>query len=568
MSKQVLELAPKPTTHPRAYVWTYTWDPGTDSTPHYWIANKLLRSGVALYEVERGNASVVLGQKGRHEFPCDAEVVPGAGWLMESDCARPWPSVWPPMHCAFRRYALYPANRPDLKDDAQRAAQGTFQYPEKRAAFGPLNIALPKLTPIQEAQAAATSGGRLGAVRAALLHGSTAYISQEDGPQLAPWNGWRVHGPPRGDEVGGSGVFADSGWQGNDETTRLYLLEAEMAHERAWHAYDRATGQPITADNYPDPGPKYAPGSEDVNNGWLPEFVGVAANPDPLPQAYDAAHSIRGFRFAVALRDMLDSPMALRAVSSYAAQARLAFSERGALPSGGYFPPTLRNALNAARAAPNTGGGGIAGRIAGWPAFLLAAHLKYNGGSEGDRDWAAMFLEWARTCTPGHGIAQRVRHSPGSDIWYDPNFDLAHAFEAPIWYFGVAALARQTLARMPDEMRRAGVSLYETVRKGPYYSGDVGPMDYLFVAHRDGLPVEQLTDGKGGDEAHGLFGDATHAEALCGLLASEYGARFLQDSCTIAHQVSSVEAKRLWLGSQSDLYTRAFLLAQLEKVTA
>jgi len=571
MTKLTVELVPKELSNPRAFVWTSAWNPGSDLTPHTWIAQKRLHSGVVIFEVECGNASIVRGQKARALFPCDVVVQAPDGWAVVQECERTWPYVWPPMHCAFRRFALYPSNRPDLQPEAIRAARGWLwsEYQTRKLAFGPANLPLPNLTPLQQSLASATCGSRLGLVRSALLNGTTTYISQEDGPQLPPWNGWRVHGPPRGDEVGGSGVFImDSGWQGCDEMVQLYLLESEMAHERAWHAYDRATGKPITADDYPDPGPKYAPGTGDPNNGWLPEFIGVAVNPDPLPTSYDSAHRVRGDRFAIALCECLDSAMTERAVASYAAQARLAFSERGALPAYGYEPDTLRNALNDAKAAPNTGGGGKAGRIAGWPGIAVAAHLKYNGGSEGDRDWAAMFLEWARTCTPTHGIAQRVHTNPGTSIWYDANWDLAHAFEAPIWYFAVASLARQTLARMPDDMRRAGISLYETVRKGPYYSGDVGPMDYLFVAVRDGAPVDPLVNGKGGDEAHGLYGDATHAEAFCGLLASEYGARFLEDSCMIAHQTTSVEAKRFWLQGQTDLYTRAFLLAQLQKAGA
>lgn len=575
MSTLAIQLVPKDPANQRAYVWTSTWDAGTDTTPHVWIAQKRLRSGVVIFEVEAGNASMVVGSKARGEFPCsvqiDTQALALAGWAIEMDCPRAWPSTWPPMHTTFRRCAIYPASMPELQANAQHAARGVFNSIHQ--ALGPANMPLPALTPLQMTQVRGTCGDRLNSIRTALMQGATAYINQEDGPQLPPRGGWRVHGPPRPDEVGGSGIFFDTGWQQCDEAVQLFLLEAEMADERAWHALDRTTGEPITADSYPDPGPKYVAGTGDPNNGWLPEFLGVAANPDPLPLCYDAAHSVRGFRFVVALCDMLDSAIVRRKLAQYAAQMRLQFSERGANPSGGYYPPTLRNSFYLAKACPNTGAGIEGGRIRGWGAFLMAAHLKYNGGSAGDQAWADMFLSWAKTCTPTNGIAQRVHHDPpksGIDVWYDPAWDLAHAFEAPIWHYGHAALWRQRMPASPsrpiDTLEAAGDSLYRTARKGPYYSGEVGPMDYLFVAVRGGSPVPYVFDGKSYDP--NVVGDATHCDAMCALLASDNpGADWRSISATVAHVTPDAASKKAWLYAQADLYGRAFLLAQLQAIS-
>lgn len=531
------------------------WSPGR-SGPDVWCS--LAQVGeMILAEVEVSNASITIGQKARPTIEAEVSVAIAPGNVLVQDVRRPWPHTWFPMRAACRRYAIYPKDRPDL---AQAAADlASMKVPPQFGpnGAGPCEMAMPQLTAAQAQFASGQAINNVGKLAAALVGNYPCAVEDsEDGPLIISPGGWRPHGPIDRGAPGGSGVWFDSGWQQHSAFAQLAWLQACCAYERAWHAFDRATGRPITADDYPDGALKYAAGTGDPNNGWLPEFVGIAPWPDPLPLCYDSAHSIRGMRHAIYLSDITSSPMVKRMIASEAAQMRLQFGERGAGPAYGYTPANLKNFIAAAQASPHTGGGISAGRIMGWPAYICAQDVKVNGLTGSEKFCDAM-LEWAALCAPPHGVCQRVTHNPpappAQDIWYDPTWDLAHSFEVPIFWFGVQSCAKQRGHGMLRGMLHAAISLFESVRKGTSYGGDVGPMDYLYVAHRGGEPVYPLVDGKPGSDV--VIGDPTHQEAFAALT------NLTVDGLSVGHVCASIPEKRAFLQSLTNLYGKAFLLA-------
>lgn len=489
---------------------------GTPTEPDRWTATKRTDSGVVVHEVEFHNASIVRGQKARGGFACVVQVKAPAGWTLIEDCRRQLPSVWYPMHAAMRRYAMFPSNRMELAREAAQEASMPYEptrWGRGRASYGPCNLPLPRLSPQQVAQESAKVTNWLNRLRGLLTTGATGPVEDsQDGLLTPPVHGWRVWGIPERFAHAGSGIFFYTGWEQAPDSPAFSWLKACCNHERWWHAYDRGTGKVVNVDFYGDPGPKYQSGTGDPNNGWLPEFVGVASNPDPLPLPYDAAHSIRGFRELIFLSEATDSPAVKRMLRSVAAQLRLQCSDMGPHPTANYTPPALRTFLGWAKNAPHRGHWGQdTGRQLGWPAYVNAQSVKKAGAKE-NLPYCEMFAEFAETAAMPNGIVSRCSDSPGS-VWYDPQHDTAHAFEVPIFWSGAIGCMLQSGRRIQNPTRFAEV-LYEEAPLYPYYSGH-GPPQYAYVAQRGGNPHLSVPGGIGnvGDSSHALTG-CTLAAAL------------------------------------------------------
>jgi hypothetical protein len=538
-----------------------------------WWAVRRLSGSIVEIEVECSNAAIVPGQPGFTAGQMTEVVTtsPDRGWQLAQDCVRDWPSQWYPQRAAFRRYAMYPTNRPDLAAQALAVASGIVSpsWPIHRDVFGPANLPLPTLSPMQLSANRQLARTSLTLARNGLESGLPFHTNEdtEDG-SVGPvfYAGWRPWGPTNRAAPAGSGVHFSSGWQQSVEWMNMALLAAECCHERAWHAYHVTTGEVITCDHYGDPSPDYSPGTGDPNNGWLPEFRDKAVG-DPLPLPFDAAHSIRGFRHLIALSEMMDSPMVRRAIAGRAAQARLEYSEKGKWPVGGYTPTNLRNTLAWAMVNPEQGVFGYQlGRITGWPMWIMAQHLKVNGGSEGDKDWAEDMLLLANTAKMPTGITQRVSHpdpSPGTDVWYNATYDMAQSFEASIFWHGATALETQLGQPPPAGLFQAAASLFSAPLR-PYYSGEYGPPHFIYVADRGGSPLRTITDGQGDPAAPG---DATHMEALAALMISkEPAGRWVTDSTQVGARFNSWPEKESNLASRIDLNNTASLLAQYQRL--
>jgi len=257
----------------------------------------------------------------------------------------------------------------------------------------------------------------------------------------------------------------------------------------------------------------YQAGTYDVNNGWLPEFIGVARTPDPLPLPYDAAHSIRGFRELIFLSEAVDSPAVKRMLRSVAAQLRLQCSDIGPHPTSNYTPPSLRTFLGWAKNAPHTGHFGMdTGRQHGWRAFVIAQSVKKAGAAE-NVNWCKMYAEFSETAAQPTGIISRCSHPDPANVWYDPVHDTAHAFEVPIEKHGAIGCSIQGERPIANPTRFAE-ALYVEAPLMPYYSGH-GPPNYAHVAKRGGQPYSTIIGGKSSQG-----GDSSHSHAGCALAAS------------------------------------------------
>lgn len=487
---------------------------GGQHEPDRWYATKRKPSGVVVHEVELHNAGIVRGQKARQKFSCAVSVQAPAGWALVADCDRPLPTKWYPMHGAMRRYAMYPSSHPELLREATKEAEMPYdsvRWPRGRAAYGPCNIPLPKLTPQQVTHEANKVLAWKQKLRTILAGGGIGSIEDgEDGIFIrqagwAPW-GIKDRGAPAG-----SGIRFFTGYEQAPDSPTYSWGKACCNHERWWHAYDRSTGKIVNAEWYGDPGPKYQAGTGDPNNGWLPEFVGVAQSPDPLPLPYDASHSIRGFRDLIFLSEATDSPAVKRMLNSVAAQLRLQYSDKGPHPMPNYTPPSLRTWLDWARNAPHNGHyGQDTGRMIGWPALVIAQSIKCGGAVE-NKAWASMMSEFTETVAMPSGIISRCAEQNPASVWYDAQHDTFHSFEVPIYWFGAVGCATQSGRPIPHPSRFAEC-LYEEAPKYPYYS-TFGPPQYGFSAKRGGAPYPTVSAGKDN------IGDTSNALAGCALAA-------------------------------------------------
>lgn len=533
--------------------------------PDAWVALRA-HDGIIELEQEVSNASFVPGQKARAVVDAAVSIEPPAGYEIVEDCSRPWPTRWYPMHAAFRRFVMYPTGRPGLHDDAKRIAAGVMDTKTAQLGhenYGPCNMPMPKLSPQQDTAGRQRVANWLSHLRSMLTMNQIGTVEDsEDGLLVANLFGWRPWGIPARDAPAGSGIFFWTGWEWCQDHAAYLWLAAACNHERQWHAYHRKTGEPITADDYGDPGPMYQQATRDPNNGWLPEFRGVAATLDPIIDPYNAGHSIRGFRHLIALSEMSDSPMVKRALAGQAAQWRLQCSERGPHPSGGYTPPSLRTYRDWMKAAPHNGFyGSDTGRQNGWPAFLIAQSIKK--GAAKNMPWAKMFVEFVELGAMPNGILSRCAAQPGS-VWHDPDHDTAHAFEVPILYAGATGCARQAGVPVPPSMLRAFQALYEESPKAPYYSGEVGPYNYSYVAERGGAPYQTVIGGKAWNNPQG---DATHTQTGSALAISQSSdPRYLVSSAGVGAATPDWKAKKKMLEGKADLKNDAGLLAQYQRV--
>lgn len=533
------------------------WTPGTPATPDVGMFQRTYPGPVVVFEIEVSRASIERGHKAFGTLDHDVLIQPASGWEMVKDLDRPRPKRHYPMHAWVQRVAIYPSDMPELKDEAEVLAacpRDSTRWRRSKAAFGPALLPYPNLSPVQFAAGKQRVAGWLAQTRMLLKTGAVGPVEDSrDGLLTKGVSDFRPWGPPDPGEVAGSGIEPFPGYEGCPEYAPYAWLKSCCNHERRWHAYDRKDGSIITADDYPDPGPMYQQGTGDPNNGWLPEFVGVASHPDPIIPSYDVAHSIRGFSDLIALTEISDSPMAQRMLHSQAAQFRLQYSERGPHPTPNYTPPSLRTSLGWAKNAPHTGHfGQDTGRQHGWRALLIAQSVKR--GDARNLPWCKMMVELAETAAMPNGIFSRCASDQPSSVWYDPVHDTAHSFEVPYFWFGVTACARQAGLPVPSAMLKAFEELYEKSPMLPYYSGH-GPAQYAYVAKRGGAPYSNVPGGKDN------IGDSTHVLLGCALAASEDHnvARWKAAGQRVdAYKVSQLE-------TTTDLREGAGFLAQMQR---
>ena len=488
--------------------------------PDRWTATKRTPSGIIVHEVEFHHASITRGQKIAPKFDCVVTFQAPLGYELVHDCDTLLPDTWHPGKAAMRRVACYLSSRPDLRREALKEAAmpyTTLRWARGRLAYGPCDIPLPNLTAAQATQEAKKIAGWLARYRQILsVPGATGHVEDAEEGIFTRRDGYCPGGISKRGAEGGSGVFAYDGWEQAPLSPAYHWLKARCAHERWWHAYDAQTGAIVTADWYGDPGPMYQCGTGDPNNGWLPEFQGVAQHPDPIMETYDFGHSIRGWSDVVALSEMVDSPAVKRMLRGVAAQLRLQLSEIGPRPGGsGYTPPSLRTFHGWAENLPHNGHFGMdTGRQFGEIAIPIAQSVKRAGAVE-NIPWCEMFADFIDTAMMPNGMVSRcsqpVPPAGKNDVWYDPVHDLFHAFEVPLLMLGAIGAGKYSNRHLSNPLRWAE-SLYIEAPLLPYYSGH-GPPQYGWCAARGGAPYDTIEGGKGGT------GDSSHAHVGCALAA-------------------------------------------------
>jgi hypothetical protein len=534
------------------------------------VACFLRRSGDFVEgEIAVGNVSIVPGKPAKPCRSASIAVEPGAGWAIRWDLERPWPGLYPIGRETWRRFCLHRPDDPRAKVEAERRARGVFRpdWNERRLVYGPTNMPLPRLSKPQAAQIEAADAARVNAVRSALAARAPFQVDDtEDAVQSYP-GGHAPLGPRDGGSPGGSGIQFATGWRQNSRDLELAVLLAPCEHVRMLRYVRRDTGAVLCVDDYPS-----APYSPDLWGGPLPETVGVP-NDDPLPPPYDFAHEIRGTRRTIQLTEQLDSPMARRSLAGVAAVARMRFSERGRMPPvEGYYPVNVASLLSQARAAPHTGiWGSTAGRQIGWAAFENAQCIKVNGGTEGQRKWAADFLDLIEVAESPAGVFQKAWGNP-----FPEKVDAAgkkvfsmQTFEYVILAYGACGLAIQTVTEHGKAAFVKGFTqIYGPGTKVPIlrWYGAVGPWKFLDTADEASGMRAELSGGSAASEE--VQGDATHAEAAIALAHHLTGDAAWIERLRLYHAAFPTWKKKLAaLTSReaTDIDWQAFAVAQMQR---
>lgn len=514
-------------------------------------------------EYEVSHASIVPGQTAKTKPACPARVhlLPSKFWIVVRDLQRELPSWWPVGRGAWRRCCLVPVDRPDMITRAREIAGGVFcpEWPKRRLSYGPTNMPLPKLGDQQAAVIMHTDEQRLQGLRVGLVNGLPVWIDDtQDGPVLVIENGWRPYGPISQYAQGGSAIYFSTGWRQNIFDLQLAVLMSQCERERMIWYYDRATGTPISVENYGTPSP-------DLWGGPMPETIGVP-NHDPNPIPIDFAHEIRGCRRTIQLTEQMSSPMARRCIGGLAAMARLRFSEHGRLPVPGYNVVNLAALLNEAGKAPGTGIlGATCGRMIGWSAFEVAQDAKVNGWTDPKRSWATAFEQLIAGAAMPSGAFQKAYGPP---FPANPGFWSMQTMEYPILAYGYMGLCTQHKTMPSRAILNGLTSIYgpgTQVPILPYYGGR-GPWKFLRT-FTDAGPIVPLSAGDPGDEH--VQGDATHAEAAIALAYHVTGdVAWLERSALYNTPLPSWQEKLAYLtgGAATAIDWQAFLVGQMQTV--
>lgn len=548
---------------PTAPGWVTTWSPSDDSLD-VWIAIQQVPGGWVA-ECEIGNVSFVVGDasktKPRIEVPVEVSVENsmdvGTPIYMAHVAVRPYPSDWPIGRSTWRRIAINSSfadsNWPAFRDNWRQLA----------TSFGPCDLPIPTQGGGQRAIIVNQDAASLRNVYASLRAGTPFRIEDTSDGVILPMLGYMPMGPWDPGEVGGTGVYFMTGWRNNKSDMRRAYLMAPCEHEREKHYYRRDTGTPISTEDYPGITPDY------WSMGTIPEAAIPDSGGDPLPQPYDFAHKIRGYRRTMQVAEQTDSPMAFRSLASLVGNERLRFSHRGRPAQPGYIPMNLRVLMDAAKADPSGGiFGSIAGRQIAWTFYALAGLAKLSGWTTEENIQANFFLDFIETATTPTGPIQKCMG--GSGGWPQTAY-AEQTFEQVILCYAVAAVAIQIVRPVPVFVHRVLENIYgpnTLLPILPYGGTQQGPPHYVRSAQDDGTPVTRLADPLS------TYGDPAHAEAACGLAASLPGelnpSAWLDRAAKYGHAFPDWASKQAWLTSpgNTELSWTAGLLGMAQKLQA
>lgn len=480
---------------PTAPGWHEFWSPSVDGLD----VRVFAQQGPAGWDcrVRISNDSVVIGDPSKTKPRIQAAI----SMAIDNQQAQPstiFPADFPMGRGAWRRIQIGPETPITFRDDWRTASK----------TYGPCNMPLPRFGDQQRSVMLSRDGTSLRAIHGALQQRQQwTYEDSQDGVFTYPL-GFAPHGPPDVGQVAGSGIYFNTGYRQSKPDLQRAFLIAQCEGDRTRFWVERTTGEPISTEHYP---------ANPTPDTWgypaIPEVLALlGTEADPLPLPYDFAHCIRGFRRTAQVAEQAGDPMCKWMIHAMAQEQRLRFSHRGRLGVPGYQPGNLA-ALTALAEPPNTGVfGSEPGRQIGWPMFLVAYDAKLNGWVGEMETWADFALEFLAKAVTPTGPIQKVIAGSG---WPNTPVYKCQSFEQVILGYGAAALAIQRGKLSPIFTTRVLESLYGPSTLMPILGGTAfrGPDHYPRSANDDGTPVTRLQDGTAG------YGDPTHAEAACALMA-------------------------------------------------
>ena len=337
------------------------------------------------------------------------------------------------------------------------------------------------------------------------------------------------HYGPQADDVGGTGIEFNPGWDGD---ATFHAILADSNEERMpLAAFDRATGKTL---NFVDFGRK--PFSYRLTRGFsrvvqYPHFAaiddkwvgsshvitfkdyntGTCAYKDTLTRymPMDCDHLIRGYGDDYAAAYLANDWLSKWRIGVYAADAQVSWSFFQEGPLVPQYPGQWINFSLAEEDVhyfqfPNTGG--VYGRNVGWLLHCITASSDLGNDVRINKMWLArMYSLLGRVVMPT-GLCSNNYYPYGSngvpwDVYGMPhNYSESDYFQIPILCNGVfatqqylhadPAIARKIIALSADQV-------FALPQVASIYGGNaVGPPWYLVVG-KDGVPVTTLSEGFG-----------------------------------------------------------------------
>ena len=453
-------------------------------------------------------------------------------------------------------------------------------WAERKKRFGPLELPLPAIPDV--AAQSAWAAEKLAGLRAAIaarsksgfaiddaLDGLYRDHGEKDPAWIGPWACWTMPDPGPG-APGGSGIDHATGWQDNEKFAELACEVEALAMGRMW-CFHNADGSWYSVDQFREPGAT-SPNCTSEANTKPPAFGGHDDPEDPLWRPISLSHYARVLRYCQAAYEMTGSPLARRHLIQLAETARLQFSERGQVSTGGgWIAWNLSSWEALAKAQP--GSGRIAPQFGlGWDrnhGWMLwaAAEAKKAGmpWTPGWNDWAQRMVGALATSQMPNGLFGRAWRD---DV--DKTQDVCGVMHEALLGMGLLAIHVQAGIPIPSVLPRHAHVLYQEAPTGPY-SGAVGPKHFLAVAPREGAPYATITKGFGEPSIQPPTdtGDPIVAESyLAAVYALSGDASFAASALRLGTPAATKEQKVAGMrrpeNSRMQRAWQAYLLAQLQ----
>jgi hypothetical protein len=466
------------------------WIEGAATEPDVWLHVVPVGTDQWVCEGEVSNASFAPGLPARATVRCKVQAQVSAGCELTHDL-RDLPSSLLPKRAAIFRLLIHGGDASPI--DVNLLDQ---PLPKWEQVWGPLGMRMPiddfpdhgpELEVAFETGATCTNEDQEDAV-----HG-------------------HEYGPPDTGAVAGSKIRFGHSYQ----NLLAVKVLARAAANRAFHAFDRRTGEPITVEYYG----AVTPVVDELSNE-LPEYVPVVAGLTYERKPFNPEHRVRQALHDQTWWSMTRSALARRRIICQGEMDRLLISERGPTNfTPDWRPRNVHQLLEMALQNPHQGLPGEAGRGMGWLGWNYAWRILVDPHGPWSRAFVTTYLACFETgASLSHGFVQR-----DSRVMPDGHTEenVAQTFEVTMLSHAVLGLARLSGAGMPHWPMRVADTIYR--QQALAYSGYPSP-PHVLQWRDDG--TMQPAPGTDADPAFGFF------DELCAALYRTTGrSDYLQMSC-------------------------------------